>query len=117
MRAAYVGDNSRVMALVRALFPDPPFTYTLSLQTSAPPFALTVKIDESAKPTSHTDFSEQATLLLGLIGNVDAVAVTSGGTRYSLTAADASKRLRYDVKELGKSKAVLAQYLHAIESD
>lgn len=117
MRADYVGDNSRVAALVREVFPTSDFGYSLRLETAARPFTVTIRIDRSTKPVQHLDFSQQATLLLGLIANVDAVTVVSADSHYALTTAVATKRLGYDVKELGRSQSRLQTYIDAQNHD
>lgn len=117
MRSAYVGDSSRVSALVRKVFPASAFGYTLSLRTEAHPFTVTVRIDRIAKPIQLVDFSEQATLILGLIANVDVVTVVSADTSYALTASDATMSLGYDVKDFGRSEVRLESYIRAQEAD
>ena len=110
-RSAYVGDNSRVAALVHEVGPGPEGSYSIVLQTAKPPYAMTVALAELDKPFDRTDFSGKATLLLGLVANLDKVSVTSGEHAYSLTAADASKELGYDVKDLGRDQGKLTAYL------
>ena len=110
-RSAYVGDNSRVIALVREVGLGSEGSYSIALQTAKPPYAMTVALTRLDKPFDSTDFSGNATLLLGLVANLDKVSVTSGNHAYSLTAADASKELGYDVKELGRDQSKLAAYL------
>ena len=111
-RVSDLGDSSRVAALTREVGPAPG-SYSISLQTAKPPYALTIALERLHKPFDATDFSEPATLLLGLVANLDKVSVTSSGHAYSLTAADASKDLGYDVKELGKDQRRLTAYLDA----
>ena len=65
------------------------------------------------KPFDNTDFSGNATLLLGLVANLDTVSVTSDGHAYSLTSAGASQQLGYDVKELGRDRSRLDAYVAA----
>ena len=110
-RSAYVGDNSRVMALVREVGPGTEGSYSIVLQTAKPPYAMTVALTRLDKPFDSTDFSGNATLLLGLVANLDKVSFTSGKHVYSLTAAGASKELGYDVKDLGRDQGKLSAYL------
>jgi hypothetical protein len=110
-RSPYVGDNSRVVALVREVGPAPEGSYRIELQTDSPPYAMTVALARLDKPFDDTDFGGSATLLLGLVANLDKVSVTSGAHAYRLTAADASRHLGYDVKELGRDQATLRAYL------
>ena len=112
-RVRYLGDSSRVAALVREVGPAPEDSYSISLQTAKPPYALTIEVERLDKPVDATDFSEPATLLLGLVTNLDKVSVTSSGHAFSLTAAEASKDLGYDVKELGRYQRRLRAYLDA----
>lgn len=110
-RAPYVGDAARVAALVREVGPAPEAGYSISLETETTPYALTIELQRLGKPFTDTDFSEPATLLLGLVANLDEVTLTSSGHAYSLTAAAASKDLGYDVKELGRDRTRLTAYL------
>lgn len=112
-RVRYLGDSSRVAALTREVGPAPEGSYSISLQTAKPPYALTIELERLHKPFDATDFSEPATLLLGLVTNLDKVSVTASGHAYSLTAAAASKDLGYDVKELGRDQRRLTAYLDA----
>ena len=112
-RVRYLGDSSRVAALAREVGPAPEGSYSISLQTAKPPYALTIELERSHKPFDATDFSEPATLLLGLVANLDKVSVTSSGHAYSLAAAVASRDLGYDVKELGRDQSRLMAYLDA----
>jgi hypothetical protein len=112
-RTAYVGDSSRVADLVREIGPAPAGGYTLSLQTEKQPYSLEVAIPRPAKPFRDTDFAPQATLLLGLVANLDRVSFSSGDRSYSLSVAEASTKLGYDVKELGRDQSRLDAYLHA----
>jgi hypothetical protein len=112
-RARSLGDGPRVAGLVREVAPAPEGSYSIDLQTTKPPSTLTVDLERSGKPFDATDFSEPATLLLGLVTNLDRVTVTSSGHAYSLTAAAASKDLGYDVKELARDQSRLTAYLDA----
>lgn len=110
-RIDVLGDSSRVAALANQAGFGPAGTFSLSPQTPPPPYALTVTFDHLDKPFDDVDFSANATLMLGLVANLDTVSVTSGGHSYSLTASDASTALGYDVKKLGRDEATLASYL------
>lgn len=113
LRTGQVGDSSRVAALARKLWPAPDFTFTLELQTAARPYGLTVTMRHVAKPIETVNFSVQMTLLLGLVGNLDNVAITdaSGHQVSVLTTAAASERIGHDVKDFGRDEASLADYL------
>lgn len=110
-RSPYVGDNSRVAALVSEVGVARAGSYIISLQTAKSPYRLTIALKGTEKPFAATNFSDQATLLLGLIGNLDEVSISSGPSRYVLTTGAASKKLGYDVKRLGQDKVTLSQYL------
>ncbi len=110
-RTDFVGDNSRVIELADQAGFGPAGTYSLSLQTRQWPYAMTVALDHLDKPFDIVDFSANATLMLGLVANLDKVSITSDDDSYSLTTSDASKALGYDVKELGRDEAKLAAYL------
>lgn len=100
--------------LVRAVAPAPAGSYSIRLRTAKPPYALVIHMRRRDKPFAHTDFSAQATLLLGLIGNLDRVAITSSDGSYVTTTAAASRELGYDVKELGRDQERLTTYLAAL---
>lgn len=110
-RSAYVGDNSRVAALASEVGLGSEGSFSIVLQTAKPPYAMTVAFTRLDKPFDRTDFSGQATLLLGLVANLDEVSVTSGEHVYALTAAGASEQLGYDVKDLGRDQSKLTAYL------
>jgi Domain of unknown function (DUF4825) len=110
-RTDFVGDNSRMVALVHETGFGPAGTFRLSLQTRQAPYGLTVAFDSLDKPFGDVDFSSNATLMLGLVANLDKVSVTSDDQSYSLTASDASEALGFDVKELGRDETKLAEYL------
>ena len=110
-RTAYLGDNPRVSSLVSKVVAGSVGSYTLELQTARPPLGLTVNIGRPVTPSLKTDFSKDATLLLGLIGNVDEVTFAAGRETHTFTATSASKTAGFDVKKLGKDQQVLADYL------
>ena len=85
--------------------------YTLELGTAEPPYTLTVALDDPDEPFDPDDVRRQATLLLGLVGNLDEVSITDGQDDYSLTAAQASHDLGHDVKRLGQDQQTLVRYL------
>ena len=114
-RTAYVGDNSKVIALVGDAGFGPAGTYTLSLWTTIQPYAVTIALTDPAKPFETTDYSDAATLLLGTVTNLDAVHVTSGARTYTLTTREATARLGHDVKSLGTDRATLVGYLRSLQ--
>src|SRR6478672_13884598 len=114
-RTAYVGDNSKVIALVGDAGFGPAGTYTLSLWTTSQPYAVTIALTDPAKPFETTDYSGAATLLLGTVTNLDAVHVTSGARTYTLTTREATARLGHDVKSLGTDRAALVGYLRSLQ--
>ncbi len=93
----------------------PTGSYTISLGTSSRPYALTVTLDEPGKPADATDFTTPATVLLGTVGNLDEVHVVDGADEWSLTAAQATTALGYDVKRLGADRDALRAYVAAAE--
>ena len=111
-RSAYVGDTTDDRARARGRL-RAPGSYRIELQTARQPYAMTVAFTRLDKPFDDTDFSGNATLLLGLVANLDQVSVTSGGQAYSLTSAGASRKLGYDVKELGRDQGKLTACLEA----
>ena len=114
-RTAYVGDNSKVIALAEGAGLASMGSMALRLDTDAPPYGLTVASDEVGKPFETVDFTPQATLMLGLVGNLERVEVTSGERSHTFTSAEVSKQLGYDVKTLAQDEAKLREYLQSLE--
>ena len=110
-RTAYLGDNSSVMSLINMVAPVSGGSYTMELQTAHAPLGLTVTLRRLIKPLADTDFNQPATLLLGLIGNVDVVTFAAGSETHTFTSTSASKTAGFDVKKLGKDQKALADYL------
>ena len=114
-RTAYVGDNSRVVALVEDAGFGPVGSYSLSLWTTRPPYAVTITVTDPAKPLEATDLTGPATLLLGTVTNLGAVHVTGPGREFSLTAREATAALGHDVKTLGTDRDALAEYVRSLD--
>ncbi len=113
-RTLYAGDNSRVAALVDTAGFGAEGTYTIALQTKESPYGVTLDFRRLDKPFEDTDFRSSATLLLGLVANLDHVSVTSDTHTYSVSATEISGRLGYDVKDLGRDQNTLQAYLDSI---
>ncbi|WP_323101100.1 DUF4825 domain-containing protein [Intrasporangium sp. YIM S08009] len=114
-RTAHVGDNIRVIALVGDSGLDDLGPRTISLQTGSEPYGLTVRYPAPVKSGGPFDATPQATLLLGTVGNLDHVTVVANGSTFTLTAADASRALGHDVKQLGTDHAALARYVSSLD--
>jgi hypothetical protein len=114
-RTAYVGDSSKVVALVDAAGFGPRGSYSVALWTTRPPYAVTVTLSDPAKPFDTTDLAGPATLLLGTVTNLDTVHVTSAGQTYTLTARQATATLGRDVKTLGTDRAALEDYVGSLD--
>ena len=114
-RTAYVGDNSKVIALVEDAGFGPVGSYSLSLWTTRPPYAVTITVTDPAKPLDATDLTGPATLLLGTVTNLDAVHVTGPGREFSLTARQATAALGHDVKMLGADRNALDDYVRSLD--
>ena len=81
----------------------------VEMRTDEPPYALAISLEDPDKP--FDDFSGQATLLLGLVANLDEVSITTEQGGYSLSATAASRDLGHDVKQLGQAQSSLVRYL------
>ncbi|MGV8978959.1 MAG: DUF4825 domain-containing protein [Cellulomonas sp.] len=114
-RTDFVGDSSQVVTLANGSGFGPEGSYSVSLQSWEAPYGLTVAFDSLDKPFDDVDLSSSATLMLGLVANLGTVSVTSEDHIYSLTSSDASAALGFDVKELGRDEAKLADYLDLID--
>ena len=110
-RSPDVGDNSRVVALVNEVGVARAGSYSIALRTMKAPYRLVITLKAPDKPFADTEFGVPETLLLGLIGNLDEVVISSGSMSDTLTARAASTNLGYDVKRLGQDKGALATYL------
>jgi hypothetical protein len=110
-----VGDNSKVAALTADAGFGALGTHTIALYTTAPPYVVTVAYDSLAKPFDTVDFTTPVTLLLGTVTNLDRVEVRSGTDNFSLTAKEASAKLGFDVKDLGRDEATLTAYLQSVD--
>ena len=108
-RTEYVGDNDNVVALAsEAGFWAYGNEYTVELDTDKPPYGMTINITTDTQVKS---FERKCTLLLGLIDNLDYVKVVTPNDTFMLTVEDTETNLTFDVKELGKSKPLLEEYL------
>jgi hypothetical protein len=114
-RTAYAGDSSKVVALAEGAGLASVGSMALRLDTDAPPYGLTVAYDSVGKPFEAVDFTPQATLMLGLVGNLERVEVTSGERSQTFTSAEVSRQLGYDVKTLARDEAKLREYLASLE--
>ncbi|GAA1984619.1 hypothetical protein GCM10009817_27540 [Terrabacter lapilli] len=114
-RTPYVGDSNKALALIADTNFGPPRSYSIKLQTVNAPYDLTVTFpttEVDGKPLDAIDFTPAATKLLGTIGNLDSVTVTSNDTPvFTLTAKQASKTLGFNVKQLGQDKRKLTDYV------
>lgn len=110
-RTAYVGDNSRVAALVSLTGPFPQGSYTLSLETTSTPYGLTINVTTPDKPCSDVSSEQAQRLLLGLVANLDRVTVRCEGETHTETVVEATRALGFDVKVLGRDRDRLAAYV------
>ncbi|MEP7333483.1 MAG: DUF4825 domain-containing protein [Terracoccus sp.] len=113
-RTAHLGESSKVVTLIADAGFGSMGAQTLTLHTDSAPYALTVAYTALDKPFSNVDFTRPATLVLGTIANLDRVEVTSGTDSFELTSAQASAKLGFDVKQLGRSKNKLLAYSQAL---
>lgn len=113
-RTAHLGENSKVVALTANAGFGSMGTQTITLRTDSTPYVMTVAYTALDKPFNTIDFTQPATLLLGTIANLDRVEVTSGTDRFELTSAQATAKLGFDVKELGRNKDKLLAYSQSL---
>ncbi|TQM64845.1 DUF4825 domain-containing protein [Humibacillus xanthopallidus] len=114
-RTPYVGDNSEVAALTANAGFGGMGTHTIALYTTSRPYVATVAYDSLSKPFDTVDFTTPVTLLLGTVANLDRVEVRSGTDTFSLTSEEASAKLGFDVKDLGRDEAKLTAYLQSVD--
>ncbi|HET7802476.1 MAG TPA: DUF4825 domain-containing protein [Humibacillus xanthopallidus] len=113
-RTAYVGDNSKVAALTTEAGFGAMGSHTISLHTTTPPYVATLAYDALDKPFDTVDFTTPVTLLLGTVANLDRVEVRSGSDTFALTSKEASAKLGFDVKDLGRDEAKLTAFLESV---
>lgn len=110
-KVEYLGNNSAVSALIGktglAVLGD----YSIELETSMEPYGLKIIYSSTLEDLSELDLNPDAILLLGLIENLDHVIITSGDVEFTLNAAEASDMLGYDIKDIGKSREALLEFL------
>jgi hypothetical protein len=110
-KVEYLGNNSAVSELIGktglAGFGD----YSVKLETSAEPYGLKVIYGSTLKEFNELDLTSDAILLLGLIENLDHIEITNGDINFTLNVSDASDMLGYDVKDIGKSREALIEFL------
>jgi len=114
LRLDYIGDNSGVIRLVQQAGFEFAGDYIIELKTSAEPYGLKVFYSKFSDPFSSLDFSQNATVLLGLIKNLDYVEITDGNNTYKLTAEEASAALGHDVKEFGSNPKKIEAYFESL---
>ena len=110
-RVAYVGDNSRVTALIDAIGLAGAGGYEVELSTAEAPHSMAISLEDLDQPFDAADVCDQAILLLGLIENLDEVSITADQDGCSSSAASASRDLGHDVKQLGRDRSSLVRHL------
>lgn len=113
-RTDHVGDNSAVIALVRATRPEAVGGVDLQLHTDAEPYALTLSFSATGTPLPDAEtedlLSDRAALLLATIGNVDEVRwEVDGRQQGSMDRAAADERAGSPVSELGATREGLEE--------
>lgn len=126
-KTRYIGDNSRVVALIDALPLPPGVTRgTVALATAKPPYGVTIhySLAEGAAPISEEQFLRNSVLLFALIDNADTVQhigywpnqlLSSNPFRFTYTRADAEKIVGGDVRQFAKDQASLAELTEIVQ--
>lgn len=115
-RTSYLGDNSRVIALLAAVHPEAVGSASLQLTTGARPYVVTIAFSSLAPNVTELEagalLRPRAALLLATIDNADEVrwelpeaATAAGGA--SLTRAQADALTGSSVAQLGATTAGL----------
>lgn len=110
-RTPYIGNNSAIAKLVADTGLAAIGKHEIALHTEQPPYGITITYDTTSKDADSIDFEMQATELLGLVSNTDYVEIKTGTRIYRLSTEEATKKLGYDVKQLGSSKESLRAYM------
>jgi len=113
-RVQYLGDNSKVSALLDTIGAGELGEYTIALKTDKEPYGLTVnystlKNEGAAAKFKNTGRIEYAYYSLALIENLSEVDVNYKDHNYRLTVAEANEIVKGDIKEYGKTAEKLKE--------
>ncbi|MDO5715375.1 MAG: DUF4825 domain-containing protein [Tissierellia bacterium] len=108
-RTEYVGDNSKVGALLYAMKID---YEKFAILSDKEPYGLKVLVADSDREFETTDFRYQSYELLGLIKNLDYVIFTNGhlDLEQKMDVEQATEELGYSPKLFYEDKALFQKY-------
>lgn len=107
-RVQYLGDNSKVSALLDTIGAGDLGEYTIALKTDKEPYGLTVNYSTLKNEGAEAKFGntgriEYAYFALALIENLSEVDVNYKDRSYRLTVAEANELVKGDIKDYGRS--------------
>jgi hypothetical protein len=121
-RVQYLGDNSKVSALLDIIGAGDLGEYTIALKTDEEPYGLTVnystlKNEGAEEKFENTGRIEYAYYALALIENLSEVDVNYMGHNYRLTVAEANEIVKGDIKDYGRSAEKLKELEHILNPE
>lgn len=126
-KTQYIGDNSKVVALIDALpLPEGFARSTIELTTSEKPYGLTInyKLENDSAVISEEQFLRNSVLLLALIDNAQEVThlghwqdrlLSSTPFRYIYTRDDVERIVGGDVRQFAESQESLTELIKVVQ--
>ena len=125
-KTPYIGNNSRVMALINALpLPEGVTREAVKLQTSATPYGVTInyRLEDDSLKIGEEQFLRNSLLLFALIDNAGEVThhgywnnklLSSIPFRYTYTRADAERVVGGDIRQFARNQESLAELVEIV---
>jgi hypothetical protein len=126
-KTLYIGNNSRVGALVNALpLPQGVSRDTIELDTAAPPYGMKInyKLADDTLKISEEQFLRNSVLLFALIDNLEEIthmgfwhnkALSSLPFRFTYTRSDAERIVGGDVRQFAATQASLHELIAIVQ--
>jgi hypothetical protein len=126
-KTLYIGDNSRVVALIDALpLPRGITRGMVELATADPPYGVTIdyNLEDDSVQIGEEQFLRNSMLLFALIGNVEEVThrgfwnnkmLSSIPINFTYTRADAERVVAGDLRQFAENRESLAELLEIIQ--
>jgi beta-lactamase regulating signal transducer with metallopeptidase domain len=126
-KTPYIGDNSRVVALIDALpLPRGITRGMVELATAEPPYGVTINynLEDDSVQIGEEQFLRNSMLLFALIGNVEEVThrgfwnnkmLSSIPINFTYTRADAERVVAGDLRQFAENRESLAELIKIIQ--
>ncbi|SHI65355.1 DUF4825 domain-containing protein [Parasporobacterium paucivorans] len=114
-RVQYIGDNSKVIALLDIIGVGEMGEYTIAMKTDKEPYGLTVDYSKLKNARDETKFEnmdriDYAYFALALIENLNEVDVIYNGYKYHLTIEQANELVKGNIKNYGGSSEKVKEF-------